>query len=66
MEGPQGLTPLASRSCPSATAPTKRCVDRWERGDRGITAALLWRYLQAIGATFADLGRELAKRPPPL
>ncbi len=41
----------------------KHYVNRWERGDRGITAALLWRYLQAIGATFADLGRELDERP---
>ncbi len=24
----------------------KHYVNRWERGDRGITAALLWRYLQ--------------------
>ncbi len=41
----------------------KHYVNRWERGDRGITAARLWCYLQAIGATFADLDRELDVRP---
>ncbi len=34
-------------------------VNRWERGDRGISAACLWRYLEAIDATFSDLGIEL-------
>lgn len=42
----------------------KQYVNRWERGERGITAALLWRYLEALGDTFADLNRELGINPP--
>ncbi len=41
----------------------KHNVNRWERGDCGITAERLWAYLGAIGATFADLDRELEPRP---
>ncbi len=40
----------------------KHYVNRWERGDRGITAARLLHYLQAIGANLADLDRELNPR----
>lgn len=39
-------------------------VNRWERGDRGISAACLWRYLEAIDATFSDLGLELGVERP--
>ena len=42
----------------------KHYVNRWERGDRGISASRLWRYLRAIGASFAELDRELVPRPP--
>lgn len=42
----------------------KQYVNRWERGERGITAALLWRYLEAIGDTFGDLDGELGIGPP--
>ena len=37
----------------------KHNVNRWERGVRGIAASGLWRYLEAVGATFADLDHEL-------
>ena len=40
----------------------KHYVNRWERGDRGITAGRLWHYLQAIDATLSDLDRELGAR----
>ena len=38
----------------------KHHVNRWERGDRGITAASLLRYLAAIDASLTDLDRELS------
>ncbi len=41
----------------------KHYVNRWERGDRGITAASLLRYLAAIDASLVDLDRVLAPRP---
>ncbi len=41
----------------------KHYVNRWERGDRGITAGRLWSYLQAIGGSLAELDRELTSRP---
>ncbi len=37
-------------------------VSRWERGERGITAERLLSYLKSIGASFADLDRELSSR----
>ncbi len=42
----------------------KQQVDRWERGERGITAARLWMYLQAIDATFGELDEQLGARRP--
>ncbi len=41
----------------------KHHINRWERGDRGITAASLLRYLAAIDASLIDLNREIDKRP---
>ncbi len=41
----------------------KHNVNRWERGDCGITAGRLFSYLQAVGASFAELDRELGFRP---
>ena len=38
-------------------------VTRWERGERGISASLLWLYLQAIGDSFSDLDRALGVEP---
>lgn len=38
-------------------------VNRWERGERGISASLLWLYLQAIGDAFTDLDRALGVEP---
>ncbi len=40
----------------------KQQIDRWERGERSITVARLWRYLEAIGATLSDLDGELGGR----
>ena len=37
-------------------------IARWERGTTSPSADNLWRYLRAIGASFAALEREL--RPP--
>ncbi len=34
-------------------------IDRWERGERAISASRLLLYLQAIGATFSELDGEL-------
>ena len=45
----------------------KQQVDRWERGERGISASRLLLYLQAIDATFSELDGELGlgKAPNP-
>ncbi len=40
----------------------KQQIDRWERGERGITSARLWLYLRAIDATFGDLDELLGAR----
>ncbi len=39
-------------------------IDRWERGERGITASRLWSYLETVGATFGDLDVELGLVQP--
>ncbi len=38
-------------------------VGRWERAAVMPRADQLWAYLRAVGATFADLGRELDPEP---
>lgn len=42
----------------------KHNINRWERGERSIAAVSLWRYLQAIGASFSDLDHELGIERP--
>ncbi len=37
----------------------KQQINRWERGERAISASRLLLYLQAIGATLSELDGEL-------
>ncbi len=42
----------------------KANVNRWERGEVGMSAARLVLYLRAIGASFDELDCELDRKPP--